>query len=56
MKHAGIEYQMTKKMFDSLLKTRSESEKSMNPYAFVMKVINEQFGIKGQVTHVTFYE
>lgn len=45
-----IEYRMSKKMFDMLLKTRSNTEdKKMNPYAYVMKVINENFGLKGQV-------
>lgn len=49
----GIDYQMPKKMFDELLKTRTESEKRLNPYQFVMGIINEQFGIKGTVTHLT---
>ena len=54
-KNTGIEYQMSKKMFDTLLKTRKEEEKKMNPYTFVMKIINEQFGVKGEVTHVSIY-
>ena len=50
-----MEYQMTKKMFDALLKTRKEEEKKLNPYVFVMKIVNEQFGIKGEVTHISVY-
>ena len=50
-----MEYQMTKKMFDALLKTRSETEKKLNPYVFVMKVVNEQFGVKGEVTHISIH-
>ena len=37
----AIEYQMSKKMFDAILATRSETEKKENPYAFVMRVLNE---------------
>lgn len=45
-----IEYRMSKKMFDILVKTRNNSEdRKMNPYAYVMKVINNEFGLKGQV-------
>lgn len=56
MKNNDIEYQMTKQMFDALLKTRSEEEKKLNPYAFVMQVINREFGIKGTVTHISIYD
>ena len=52
----GMEYQMTKQMFDSLLKTRSETEKKLNPYVFVMQVVNREFGIKGTVTHISIYD
>ena len=52
----GMEYQMTKQMFDSLLKTRSETEKKLNTYVFVMQVVNREFGIKGTVTHISIYD
>ena len=55
MTTTGKEYQMTKKMFDYLLTTRSEEEKKMNPYAFVTMVVNNEFGVKGTVTHISFY-
>lgn len=55
MKTAGKEYQMTKKMFDALLATRTEEEKKMNPYAFVTAVVNAEFGVKGEVAHISFY-
>jgi len=54
-KVVGLEYQMTKKMFDELLKTRTEEEKKMNPYEFVTAIVNEQFGTKGTVKHISFY-
>ena len=45
-----IEYRMSKQMFDSLVKTRnSAADKKMNPYAYVMKVVNSDFGLKGEV-------
>lgn len=45
-----VEYRMSKKMFDALVRTRNNSEdKKMNPYAYVMKVVNSDFGLKGQV-------
>ena len=55
MKTNGMEYQMTKKMFDHLLSTRSEEEKKLNPYAFVTQVVNREFGVKGTVTHISIY-
>ncbi len=50
-KHAEqIEYRMPKQMFDLLVKTRSSAaDKKMNPYAYVMKVVNSDFGLKGEV-------
>lgn len=54
-KVANKEYQMTKKMFDELLKTRTEEEKKMNPYEFVAQVVNREFGVKGTVSRISFY-
>ena len=54
-KTADKEYQMTKKMFDELLKTRTEEEKKMNPYEFVATVVNHEFGVKGTVSRISFY-
>ena len=56
MKTKDVEYQMTRTMFNHLLSTRSEGEKKLNPYVFVMGIINEQFGIKGEVTHISIYD
>ena len=52
----NIGYQMTKKMFKSILDTRTEMEKKLNPYTFVINVLNEQYGLKGTVKHVTVIE
>lgn len=51
-----IDYQMTKKMFNAILDTRNtEDEKKQNPYEYVIGVINEQFGLRGKVTHICIY-
>lgn len=47
-----IEYQMTKQMFNSLLETRKEEEKKLNPYSFVINVINDTFGLHGTVKRI----
>lgn len=51
-----LEYRMSKKMFNSILSGRSETEKKQNPKDYVAKVINEQFGLKGTVTNVSVYD
>lgn len=48
-----ISYQMSRKQFNELLKTRNEEEKKMNPYAFVAKILNENNGLLGEVKVVT---
>lgn len=51
----ALEYRMSKKMFDTILSTRSEEEKKLNPYSFAAKVINEQNGLRGTVVNVSVY-
>ncbi len=52
----NIGYQMTRKMFKTLLDTRSEIEKKLNPYVFVMNLLNEQYGLKGTVKRITIID
>ncbi len=52
----NIGYQMTRKMFKSILDTRTAMEKKLNPYVFVMNVLNEQYGLKGTVKQITILE
>ena len=47
-----IEYQMTKTAFQELLKQRTPDEMKTNPYSFVMKVINETYGLRGTVKKI----
>ena len=45
-------YQITKANFDSLLKTRKDKDLKMNPYKYVARLINEQYGILGGCSRV----
>jgi hypothetical protein len=45
-------YQITKANFDSLLKTRKGNDFKMNPYKYVAKLINDQYGILGGCSKV----
>lgn len=47
-----IEYQMTKTAFQELLKQRTPDEMKTNPYTFVMKVINDTYGLRGTVKRI----
>lgn len=49
-------YQMTKTLFNNLLKARKGTELKMNPYKYVCNIVNEQFGIKGKITKITIKE
>lgn len=48
----AIEYQISRKLFKTILEDRSGTEKSENPYVYAMRVINEQFGLRGTVKHL----
>lgn len=50
-----IDYKMPMSMFEGLLKTRNKEEKRMNPYEYVAKVINNEFGLRGKVINVITY-
>lgn len=49
-----IEYQMTKRMFNSILDGKGEEIKN-NPYAYVLNIVNEQFGLRGKVERILIY-
>ncbi len=49
-------YQMTRTMFNNLVKERKGNELKMNPYKYVCKIVNEQFGIKGTIERITIKE
>lgn len=51
-----LDYKMTKKMFDSILSMRTQEEEKQNPYSYVINLINETYGLKGNVTHVSIFD
>ena len=49
----NIEYQMTKKMYKAILDTCETTEE---PRKYVMRIINEEFGLRGTVTRLHILE
>ena len=54
-KFGYIEYKMPKELAASILSTRKGTDKTMDPQAFLCKVVNEEFGLMGECTRVTLY-
>lgn len=52
----AIEYQISRKLFKTILEDRSGTEKSENPYVYAMRIINEQFGLRGTVKHLVIVD
>lgn len=47
------EYLMPKDMAESLLDNRLGDEKKMRPHDYLVKVVNEQFGLRGTCVQVS---
>lgn len=54
-KGGSVEYKMPYAMAKSYLAMRKESEKKLHPLAYLTKVVNEEFGLKGQCVKVIQY-
>lgn len=54
--NTGLEYQMTKEMFDSILATRTEAEKKQNPYNYVMDTLNREGNFLGTIKRLSIME
>lgn len=50
----GIEYQLTRKMYKVILDTKEDPAEE--PRKYVMKIINEEFGLRGTVTRLHILE
>ena len=48
----GIEYEMNKEMAKQILATRKEADQNVHPQKFLCRVVNEEFGLKGNCTRV----
>lgn len=49
-------YQINKKQFDTIIKTRSGKDLKKNPYTYVMEVINRENKLLHPVTRITVVE
>ena len=47
-----LRYKMSRRMYNDLLKTRDSDEKKMHPKDFVLKYINDTFGLRGKVVSI----
>jgi signal recognition particle GTPase len=47
-----VEYEMSKEMAKQILATRKGTDQNMHPQEFLCKVVNEEFGIKGNCVRV----
>lgn len=47
-----LRYKMSRRMYNDLLKTRDNEEKKMHPKDFVLKYINDTFGLHGKVVSI----
>ena len=47
-----LRYKMSRRMYNDLLKTRDNDEKKMHPKDFVLKYINDTFGLRGKVVFI----
>ena len=54
-KAGSVEYKMPYAMAKSYLAMRKESEKKLHPLVYLAKVVNEEFGLKGQCVKVIQY-
>lgn len=51
--YGPIEYEMPKEMAKILLAERKGTDRNMHPQEYLKKVVNEDFGIKGNCVKVT---
>ena len=50
-----VEYKMPYNMAKAYLAARKESEKKLHPLVYLTKVVNEEFGLKGECVKVIQY-
>lgn len=47
-----IEYQMSKDMFDALVKTKKGKDAKKNNWQYVTDIVNAEYGLKGHCVRV----
>ena len=50
-----VEYKMPYNMAKAYLAARKENEKKLHPLVYLTKVVNEEFGLKGECVKVIQY-
>lgn len=48
-------YKMSRECFKSILGSRKDKEKNMNPYVYAKNYINDEYGLKGTCVEVVVY-
>lgn len=56
MKPGSIEYKMPKAIADEFLKTRKGEDKNMNPQDYLIKCVNEEYGLLHNCVKVIVFE
>ena len=54
--YCPIEYEMPKAMAKMLLAERKGTDRNLHPQVYLRKVVNEDFGIKGNCVKVTLVD
>ena len=54
MKNDNFEYKMSKEMANVYLKDRKGEERKKHPQKYLCEIINNEFGIMGTCTRVTY--
>ena len=54
-KAGNVEYKMPKAMADAILKDRKDGDKKLRPQEYLVKFVNEQFGLLYNCTKVIIY-
>lgn len=49
-----FEYKMSKEMANEILKARKGDNRKKNPQAYLCEYVNEQFGLRCEVTRIVY--
>lgn len=49
----GIDYKISEAMFNSILAGRTDGQKKLNPYQYVMSYLNDTAGLRGSIKHLS---
>lgn len=47
-----LEYRMSKKHFDAILKTRKAEDMKENPFDYAIRLVNREYGLLGTVRKI----